>query len=188
MSCLPDEVTGLLETLGAEIAAVGKLGFCFQFHGLVFDLADSIPLGRRLREDPLRHRGLLAGILRQLGRLLLSERDDFQAPPLWCLLLPLLILLVFLDVLTIQTYDCENWSLLSLCVFQLHFMLGSLNWGEHVCEMTHFQLEEKYILILTAGNLLENDLNLRFSQQSCINNFKPSVHYCSLAFPFSLSF
>lgn len=44
MRYLPDEVTGLLEALGAEIAAVGKLGFCFQFNCLVFDLADSIPL------------------------------------------------------------------------------------------------------------------------------------------------
>lgn len=114
---LPDKVTGLLEALGAETAAVGKLGFCFQFHGLVFDLADSIPLSRRLGEDPLRHRGLLAGILRQLGRLLLSESDDFQAPPLWILLLPvfILILLLFLDVLTIQTYNCKIWGLLPLC-------------------------------------------------------------------------
>lgn len=79
---VPDKITGLFEALGAEIAAVGELGFRFQLDGSVFDLADSVPLGRRLGQDALRHRGLLAGILGQLGRLLLGEGDYFQAPPL----------------------------------------------------------------------------------------------------------
>lgn len=49
----PDKVAGLLEALGAETAAVGKLGFRFQLNGLVLDLADPIPLSSRLGEDSL---------------------------------------------------------------------------------------------------------------------------------------
>lgn len=115
MRCSPDEVAGLLEALGAETAAVGKLGFCFQLHGLVFDLADPIPLCRRLREDSLRQRGLLSGILGELGRLLLREGDDFQALPLGRLL-PGFILLV-LDllpaVLTVQANNCKRVAALN---------------------------------------------------------------------------
>lgn len=81
-SPLPHQVTGLLEALGAVIAAVGELGLSFQLHGFVFDFADPVPFRGRLGEDSLRHRGLFAGIFGQLCRLLLSERDDFQAPPL----------------------------------------------------------------------------------------------------------
>lgn len=79
---VPDKIAGLFEALGAEIAAVGKLWFRFELDRSVFDLADSVPLGRRLGQDALRHRGLLAGVLRQLGRLLLGEGDYFQASPL----------------------------------------------------------------------------------------------------------
>lgn len=79
---VPDKIAGLFEALGAEIAAVGELWFRFELDSSVFDLADSVPLGRRLGQDALRHRGLLAGVLRQLGRLLLGEGDYFQASPL----------------------------------------------------------------------------------------------------------
>lgn len=101
---LPDEVAGLLEALGAEAAAVGELGLGLQLHGLVFDLAYSVPLGRRLRQDALRHRGLLAGILGQLGSLLLREGDDLHHPPLQGLLIPFLFLLILLGILTLQAY------------------------------------------------------------------------------------
>lgn len=74
---VPDKVTGLFEALGTEIAAVGELGLRFQLDGSVFDLADSVSLGRRLGQDALGNRGLLPGVLRQLGRLLLGEGDYF---------------------------------------------------------------------------------------------------------------
>ena len=44
----PDEVAGLLEALGTEVAAVGELGLRLQLHGLVLDLADAVPLRRGL--------------------------------------------------------------------------------------------------------------------------------------------
>jgi len=147
----PDEVAGLLEALGAEVAAVGELGLRLQLHGLVLDLADAIPLRRRLGEDPLRHRRLLAGVLRQLRRLLLGERDDLQAPPLWLqlrvlvlvvfvFLFLLVLLLLFLNVLTIQTYDWDNRGLLARRAF----------WGERI--ETRSTRVKTITLVPTLGN------------------------------------
>lgn len=106
----PDKVAGLLEALGTETAAVGKLGFCFQLYGLVFDLAYPIPFSSRLGQDSLWQWGLLSRVLCELGCLLLCEGDDFQALPLWWLL-PIFIFLIlyFLpNILTVQTDNCKS--------------------------------------------------------------------------------
>lgn len=74
---MPDQVTGLLEALGAVGAAIGMLGLGLQLGLPVLHLTDAVLLGGRLHQHLLRDRGaLLRRDLGQLRRLLLSEGDD----------------------------------------------------------------------------------------------------------------
>lgn len=133
--CSPDQVAGLLEALGAETAAVGKLGFRFELHGLVLDLADPIPLSSWLGEDSLWQRGLLSRVLCELGCLLLREGDDFQALPLWQLLPIFIFLILYLlpTILTVQTDNCKSitvvfgWTLTQMQTDASWLVLKSTN-------------------------------------------------------------